>query len=30
MWNNARLLNGLKLDGDDGHASQNDIDALFN
>ena len=26
----ARLLNGPKLDGDDGHASQNDIDALFN
>jgi chemotaxis protein CheZ len=25
-----RLLNGPKLDGDDGHASQNDIDALFN
>jgi chemotaxis protein CheZ len=25
----ARLLNGPKLDGDDGHASQNDIDALF-
>jgi chemotaxis protein CheZ len=24
-----RLLNGPKLDGDDGHASQNDIDALF-
>ncbi|HEX3114556.1 MAG TPA: protein phosphatase CheZ [Bradyrhizobium sp.] len=26
----ARLLNGPKLDGDAGHASQNDIDALFN
>ncbi len=26
----AKLLNGPKLDGDDGHASQNDIDALFN
>jgi len=25
----ARLLNGPKLDGDEGHASQNDIDALF-
>ncbi len=25
----ARLLNGPKLDGDAGHASQNDIDALF-
>ncbi|MDE2376193.1 protein phosphatase CheZ [Bradyrhizobium sp.] len=25
----ARLLNGPKLDGDDGHASQDDIDALF-
>src|SRR6266403_2123433 len=25
----ARLLNGPKLDGDSGHASQNDIDALF-
>jgi chemotaxis protein CheZ len=25
----ARLLNGPKLDGEDGHASQNDIDALF-
>ena len=25
----ARLLNGPKLEGDDGHASQNDIDALF-
>src|SRR6202165_2719993 len=25
----ARLLNGPKLDGDVGHASQNDIDALF-
>ena len=24
-----KLLNGPKLDGDDGHASQNDIDALF-
>ena len=24
-----RLLNGPKLDGDEGHASQNDIDALF-
>jgi chemotaxis protein CheZ len=24
-----RLLNGPKLDGDAGHASQNDIDALF-
>jgi chemotaxis protein CheZ len=23
------LLNGPKLDGDSGHASQNDIDALF-
>ena len=26
----ARLLNGPKLDGDPGHASQDDIDALFN
>jgi chemotaxis protein CheZ len=26
----ARLLNGPKLDGDVGHASQDDIDALFN
>jgi chemotaxis protein CheZ len=26
---NARLLNGPKLDGDVGHASQDDIDALF-
>ncbi|ACI94372.1 conserved hypothetical protein [Afipia carboxidovorans OM5] len=26
----ARLLNGPKLDGDEGHASQNDIDAMFN
>src|ERR1700712_2480633 len=25
----AKLLNGPKLAGDDGHASQNDIDALF-
>jgi chemotaxis protein CheZ len=25
-----KLLNGPKLDGDAGHASQNDIDALFN
>jgi chemotaxis protein CheZ len=25
-----RLLNGPKLEGDEGHASQNDIDALFN
>ena len=25
----ARLLNGPKLDGDAGHASQDDIDALF-
>jgi chemotaxis protein CheZ len=25
----AKLLNGPKMDGDDGHASQNDIDALF-
>jgi chemotaxis protein CheZ len=25
----AKLLNGPKLDGDAGHASQNDIDALF-
>ncbi len=25
----ARLLNGPKLDGDQGHASQDDIDALF-
>jgi chemotaxis protein CheZ len=25
----AKLLNGPMLDGDDGHASQNDIDALF-
>ena len=25
----ARLLNGPKLDGDVGHASQNDIDAMF-
>jgi chemotaxis protein CheZ len=23
------LLNGPKLDGDEGHSSQNDIDALF-
>ena len=27
---NARLLNGPKLDGDVGHASQDDIDAMFN
>ena len=27
---NAKLLNGPKLDGDVGHASQDDIDALFN
>ncbi|WP_291852804.1 protein phosphatase CheZ [Bradyrhizobium sp.] len=26
----AKLLNGPKLDGDKGHVSQNDIDALFN
>ena len=26
----ARLLNGPRLDADDGHASQDDIDALFN
>jgi chemotaxis protein CheZ len=26
----AKLLNGPKLDGDEGHASQNDIDAMFN
>lgn len=26
----AKLLNGPKLDGDEGHASQDDIDALFN
>jgi len=26
----AKLLNGPKLDGDAGHASQDDIDALFN
>jgi chemotaxis protein CheZ len=26
----AKLLNGPKLDGDPGHASQDDIDALFN
>jgi chemotaxis protein CheZ len=25
----AKLLNGPKLDGDEGHASQDDIDALF-
>jgi chemotaxis protein CheZ len=25
----ARLLNGPKLDGDEGHASQDDIDAMF-
>ena len=25
----TNLLNGPKLDGDDGHASQDDIDALF-
>jgi chemotaxis protein CheZ len=25
-----RLLNGPKMDGDEGHASQNDIDAMFN
>jgi chemotaxis protein CheZ len=25
----AKLLNGPKLDGDAGHASQDDIDALF-
>jgi chemotaxis protein CheZ len=25
----AKLLNGPKLDGEDGHASQNDIDAMF-
>ena len=25
----AKLLNGPKLEGDEGHASQNDIDALF-
>jgi chemotaxis protein CheZ len=24
------LLNGPKLDGDAGHASQSDIDAMFN
>jgi chemotaxis protein CheZ len=26
----ARLLNGPKLAGDVGHASQDDIDAMFN
>jgi chemotaxis protein CheZ len=26
----AKLLNGPRLDGEDGHASQDDIDALFN
>ena len=26
----AKLLNGPKLDGDVGHASQDDIDAMFN
>lgn len=26
----AKLLNGPKLDGEDGHVSQDDIDALFN
>jgi chemotaxis protein CheZ len=26
----AKLLNGPKLDGDEGHASQDDIDAMFN
>jgi chemotaxis protein CheZ len=26
----AKLLNGPKLDDDPGHASQDDIDALFN
>jgi chemotaxis protein CheZ len=26
----SRLLNGPKLDGEEGHVSQNDIDALFN
>jgi chemotaxis protein CheZ len=26
----AKLLNGPKMDGDDGHASQDDIDAMFN
>jgi chemotaxis protein CheZ len=25
----AKLLNGPKIDGDEGHASQDDIDALF-
>jgi chemotaxis protein CheZ len=25
----ARLVNGPKLDGDQGHASQSDIDAMF-
>jgi chemotaxis protein CheZ len=25
----AKLLNGPKLDGDEGHASQDEIDALF-
>ena len=25
----AKLLNGPKLEGDEGHASQDDIDALF-
>ena len=25
----ARLLNGPKIDGEAGHASQDDIDALF-
>ena len=25
----AKLLNGPKMDGDVGHASQDDIDALF-
>jgi chemotaxis protein CheZ len=27
--NNDSMLNGPKLDGDEGHASQNDIDSLF-
>jgi chemotaxis protein CheZ len=26
----ARLLNGPKVEGDVGHASQDDIDAVFN
>ena len=27
--NNNSILNGPKLDGDEGHASQNDIDDMF-